>query len=1200
MKKSFKGWIAGLLAIMMSFQLALPISMAADEATNAPATMQPIKTSTIAAARQESKDSIVQIQGIITSVIGNNAFIEDTTGGIYLYAGANAQADFVVGKEVMVTGTLAEFNGLMQLKNILSVTSIKDQQTLPLTSIGLDQIGESYEGKRIQLKNVTITGKASVAGGYNITVVDPKGNEGVLRLDRFVKDKKAIYDQYQIKDIINVTAPLGEFRKAYQLMLSTASDITLVTRPTTPVEPPAASAKIEEIQGISHQSPFMNKTVTNVSGVITAVVKSRYDEGFYMQDTKSTSTDNRASKGIYVNTKNLKTKAVYGVGDLVAVSGTVTEKYTVPKSMQKGNLTVTQLDASDLTTVAQNQPLPAPIIIGEGGFIPPTIIDNDGFKNFDPEQDAIDFYESLECMRVLIKKPVVTGIAEKYGEIAVVVDGGQHENYKTPSGGIRLTANSYPSGRLLIDDVLVPITGYDKRFKDKKYDIKVGDKFSQDIIAVVSYGFGNYKFYNTEPLPSLMDGGLKRKATTIEPKEDQLTVAEYNIENFSVATATQEKVKQLGESFVHDLKAPDIIALVEVQDDDGPDGNNKVVDATKSGQALIDAIKAVDNKLNYKYTDIAPVNDMDGGQPGGNIRVGYLYNADRVTLVDKGAKGGSSEEAVVTSSGLTKNPMRLGTASDAFERTRKPLVAEFMFQGEKVFIINNHFSSKRGDGYEFGSEQPVVKGSEPNRHKQAQLVNDFVDAIEGAVDNAKVVVLGDLNDYDFSQTVKVLEGSDGALYNKVKDLPENQRYNYIYSGVSQVLDNALVSPNLIKHSTLDFVHINAEFIEAQGRTSDHDPLVLQLDLKNAGTTPPVTTPDRDGDIIRPTTDIEIVDFGSISTSQDTIKVYINSSVSVEKDDLNIDLDLNKQSTIDVKIPSGFLASRGFIVKTNAFTLAVPKGSVDDNSQEISFKIEKDKVYIATNYTRLSDQYSFSFTRGNKALTNIKPLLLTLNTKNSPLRQGLYHRSEKDNWFPLETPKSGMTFEVVTGKDYALLGHDKIFADLRNHWSETTVETLAVKGIIDGITSNRFAPDQKITRSQFTKLLVASMDLKEGEHNSSFKDVNKEDWFYKDVMIASSLGIVKGDGRYFRPEDTITRQEMAVMISRSLAHKTASLRAPSQQFIDQIQIAPWAMDAVNDIVKKGIVQGYEDQSFRPLSNATRSEAATMIYRLLSLR
>lgn len=153
-------------------------------------------------------------------------------------------------------------------------------------------------------------------------------------------------------------------------------------------------------------------------------------------------------------------------------------------------------------------------------------------------------------------------------------------------------------------------------------------------------------------------------------------------------------------------------------------------------------------------------------------------------------------------------------------------MGEFTFRGKSVFLIANHFNSKGGDQGLTSQYQPPVRSSETQRHAQATAVNAFVKDILAKQRNADVITLGDINDFEFSGTTKILE-SDGALWSAIKSLPKSERYTYDYQGNSQVLDQILISPS-IRYScdfTYDSVHINAEFND---QISDHDPQVLRF------------------------------------------------------------------------------------------------------------------------------------------------------------------------------------------------------------------------------------------------------------------------------------------------------------------------------------------------------------------------------------
>jgi uncharacterized protein len=148
-----------------------------------------------------------------------------------------------------------------------------------------------------------------------------------------------------------------------------------------------------------------------------------------------------------------------------------------------------------------------------------------------------------------------------------------------------------------------------------------------------------------------------------------------------------------------------------------------------------------------------------------------------------------------------------------------------------VIAIVNHFSSKGGDHPLFGRFQPPIRSSEVARHQQAASVNAFVDSILAAEQKANVVVLGDINDFEFSETTRILVDG-GVLTSLVETLPKPERYSYVFEGNSQVLDQILFSPNLLRGlETYDVVHVNSEFAD---QASDHEPSVSRTKVLGGG------------------------------------------------------------------------------------------------------------------------------------------------------------------------------------------------------------------------------------------------------------------------------------------------------------------------------------------------------------------------------
>ncbi|MBA4535216.1 chitobiase/beta-hexosaminidase C-terminal domain-containing protein [Brevibacillus halotolerans] len=554
---------------------------------------------------------------------------------------------------------------------------------------------------------------------------------------------------------------------------------------------------IHDIQGEGHYSPYEDQNITNIVGIVSYVADNN---NFYMQELTPDKND-KTSEGILV----YKTPHGIKVGDVVKVSGQVRECASL-----KTDLPVTKINASAIQVTASNQKLPLPIVIGKDRIPPTEVIDNDSFSVFDPEEDGIDFYESLEGMLVQIENAKIVA-PQKDGEI-VVIPGTMKTN--TKAGGLRISENDFNPERIFID------------INDKRFVAKMGDRFEGSIKGVISYSHGNFKVLSKrEELPKLVQGSNERETTTITPNPKKLTIASYNVENF-YNKKDGAKVTRLAEAIVKNMKKPDIIGLIEVQDNDGPT-DSCTTDASKSAAVLITKIKSLGGH-EYIYTDIEPEDKEDGGEPGGNIRVGFLYNPDRVSLM-KGTKGTATQAVGFENNKLTLNPGRIDPTNPAFHSSRKPLAAQFKFNGKDVIVVANHFNSKVGDNPLFGKVQPPVFYSEKQRIKMANVVNSFVKDIQSKKKDANIVLLGDFNDFEFSNPLLTIQGKE--LTNMIEKVPAEERYTYNYQGNAQVLDHILVSNNMASNTQVDILHINSGFMENHGRASDHDPVLIQTLLR---------------------------------------------------------------------------------------------------------------------------------------------------------------------------------------------------------------------------------------------------------------------------------------------------------------------------------------------------------------------------------
>jgi predicted extracellular nuclease len=595
--------------------------------------------------------------------------------------------------------------------------------------------------------------------------------------------------------------------------------------PDAPADP--VDVTIPQIQGAGHLSTY-DTVLVRTTGVVTAASTN----GYWLQSPDGDG-DPATSDGLFVFSGSGGAKAP--VASVVEVVGTVDEFR--PGSADGPGLTITEISGSTFAVLEEEVALPEPVRLGpDGREAPKDVIDDDSATRIDVEQsgtydpsgDAIDFYEELEGMLVELDGAEAVGPTNDFGEI-VVLPAGTDGYLRTDAGGVVYSSYETPNPRrITLDDVLI---------SGAMPNVNTGDLLTGPIVGPVDYGFNNFRVYPTT-VPTVVPGTTEPERTKRAPKR-QLAVATFNVENLDPGDP-QSKFDQLAAVIVDNLRAPDVLALEEVQDNSGPT-NDGVVAADQTLKQLTDAISAAGGPA-YDWREIDPVDGADGGEPGGNIRVAFLFRVTpKLTFVDRGSGDATTPTEPTTIDGkaaITLSPGRIDPNNPAWDATRKPLVGEFRWRKRTVFVIANHFSSKGGDEPLFGRYQPPNRSSETKRVQQAAAVHGFVSELLDIDPKANIVVLGDLNDYQFSPTLDVLTGGGEDLADLINYLPADEQYTYVFEGNSQVLDHILVSPQLApRHAAkaqpvrprkdYDVVHVNADFA---GQVSDHDPQIVRLRL----------------------------------------------------------------------------------------------------------------------------------------------------------------------------------------------------------------------------------------------------------------------------------------------------------------------------------------------------------------------------------
>ncbi len=579
---------------------------------------------------------------------------------------------------------------------------------------------------------------------------------------------------------------------------------------------PSSLLRIADVQGRSHVSPFARREVVSLPGVVTAL---RSPAGFYVQSPLPDASAD-TSEGLFVSAARMPDVAP---GDLMLLDGRIEERTAA--GAETRDLSVTTLVLTGHRRLGRRFDVPEPVVLGEGGRVPPDrIISNDAGDDvdkslFDPGQDGLDFYESLEGMLVQVNEPLVVGsIDTGRGEVEVVGDRGRHATTLTARGGLALLAGDQNPERITID-----LKGEPDVAAHQVTSLAVGDRLPGPVVGLVDYSGSAYKVLPSRPLPQAERAALPRQVATLRADERTLTCATLNLLR-QTAGSSRERTVDLAETIVRALHSPQIVAVVGMQDESGPDG-------AATARALLEAIRAAGGPATYRWRDIAPGRNGDGEGPAGGIRAGFVYDRERVQLVER--MGGNSRTAVLVreASGrpeLSFSPGLIGTDDPAFREAARPVAAEFLFRGQRLFVIAAHLAASDGDPADFGRIQPPRPEGAARRLEQARRLSEFAAAILSRDRGADVIVFGGFNEPTYGPAMQALKA--GLLFDLAEQrLPPEERYTSVRRGNSIDLDHVLVSRRLLESADAraEIVHRYAEYT-MEGRNGDHDPVLASF------------------------------------------------------------------------------------------------------------------------------------------------------------------------------------------------------------------------------------------------------------------------------------------------------------------------------------------------------------------------------------
>jgi predicted extracellular nuclease/Ca2+-binding RTX toxin-like protein len=712
----------------------------------------------------------------------------------------------------------------------------------------------------------------------------------------------------------------GELAETFGVQLSNPTNFAVLADPTaTGTIQNDDLLFIHQIQGSSYYSPILKSeglssfntastTIVVIQAVVTAVDNEGNRQGFYItEESAQWDANSLTSEGIFVMTRDdagngidlAAAMTLFGIasltaGDLITVSAKVMEyqnRDTLPRTMLVNPSAMTVNSSGNVIpelVLDAGRPIPNSILT----LVTPDLTDSVG-NTFDATRYALSFWETVEHMVVTIPDMVVAdGFVDTAGGqpffkaySTVHADADQINSRggytvagdppNSPPDTADADDNTIAGGRHVHDgDINPDIIEID--FTGAAIDAPaglaqqatMGDALG-DVTGIVEFDFENLKLLVTKYDPAgFVNEVPERETTALGSDGRALTVATFNVENLwaDPSPAGQARFTAIADAIATNLNSPDIIMIEEIQDNNGTAAGT--TDASLTWQTLVDALNARVPGARYQWVDQPPASaNADGGAGNGNIRVGFLYDTNRVQLGDLAWDAPIEDRRKYTDrigDGVRDAGDLIRYSDDMvaadietanWASTRKSLLAQFTFAGNELFLVANHFTAKSGSGDIWQIDQDLAAGQPANdswakRAEQANDVYAMINYIQAHGAGAGIVSGGDYNDFYFYRPLEVITGyvlpdgtarSGGARFdNLTVSLAEAERFSYNFDGRSQALDHIISSQTLSALATYDIVHINTGYnsrgsaADADPSLSDHDPAVASFDFRGLG------------------------------------------------------------------------------------------------------------------------------------------------------------------------------------------------------------------------------------------------------------------------------------------------------------------------------------------------------------------------------
>ncbi|SDO68838.1 Spore germination protein YaaH [Paenibacillus sp. yr247] len=185
----------------------------------------------------------------------------------------------------------------------------------------------------------------------------------------------------------------------------------------------------------------------------------------------------------------------------------------------------------------------------------------------------------------------------------------------------------------------------------------------------------------------------------------------------------------------------------------------------------------------------------------------------------------------------------------------------------------------------------------------------------------------------------------------------------------------------------------------------------------------------------------------------------------------------------------------------------------------------------------------------------------------------------------------------TWEYYGLWSDGFYFADMQKHWAQADVLAAANRGWMLGPASDRFAPDAALTRAEAATIIVRVLGLTgEAAGSTSFSDVPATHWAWQAIRLAKQSGLIQGiSSDRFAPDQIMTREQMSVLLSRALHLTSQTGGSAAAKGFSDVPAGSWSAEAIAVMSSNGLVDGFADGTFRPRASLTRGEMAALLSR-----